>query len=278
MLKPCGARAMSFQLVDRITSFRPGAGAIGQFEPPPMEGALPLGLLVEAIGQLAGWVAMQKSSFALRPVAAAAGLVTVHALSEAGGPVDLEVETTGFRHGAVSYQGLATVGGEPVLNLERAVGPLLPMEEFDDAARMQELFRQVRGDGLPARPLVSPDDYRPTIALSEHLDDRIRASLHLPEASAIYADHFPRRPLYPATLMLGAQIDETVARFTRDDGTPRQVREVRGVKVRAFSGPGEKLRLEVDRESEKDDGLAWFRATTWKDDARVASMRVGLER
>ena len=227
--------------------------------------------------QLAGWVAMHKSSFEQRPVAASAGRVLVHSLPSANGPVDLEVEISSFRHGAVSYRGLATVAGEPVITLERAVGPLLPMEEFDDSVRMRDLFDQVRKHGLPARPLVSADDYRPAIELENHLEDQLRATLRVPQASAIYADHFPRRPLYPATLLLGSQIDETVARFARADGSLRKICEVRAVKVRSFCGPGEQLRLEIGREESKDDGLIWFGVATWKDDARVSSMRVALE-
>lgn len=242
-----------------------------------MEAALSLGLLVEAVGQLAGWVAMHKLSFEQRPVAASAGRVEVHSTASSGGPVDLEVEITSFRHGAISYRGIATVSGEPVLSLERAVGPLLPMAEFDDAARMKDILGQLRRRGLPARPLVSAEDYRPEIRIEDHTDASLSAVLEVPEASAIYVDHFPRRPLYPATLLLDSQILEIQSRFLRPDGTRRAVREVRAVKVRSFSGPGETLHFDANREERGESGPLWFRAETHKDDARVSSMRVALE-
>jgi 3-hydroxymyristoyl/3-hydroxydecanoyl-(acyl carrier protein) dehydratase len=267
---------MSFQLVDRINSFRPGAGAIGQFTPPPLEEELPLGLLVEAVGQLAGWVAMKKLDFAERPVAASAGRVVVQPTPQREGPLDLEVEITSMRHHALSYRGSVTVGGEPVLSLEKAIGPLLPMELFDDRERVRRIFETLRLGGLPARPLASPEDYNPAITVIESDPSRgFEARLRIPEASAVYADHFPRKPIYPATLLLDAQIEQARALLPRTDGSLREVEEVRGVKVRAFSRPGEELILR-GRIIDPDANGCRIRLETWNHEARVSTVTAWL--
>ncbi|MEO2170006.1 MAG: hypothetical protein ABGY42_18200 [bacterium] len=263
---------MSFQLVDRITSFRPGSSAIGQFEPPPFAGVLPLGLLVEAVGQLAGWVAMKKLNFAERPVAASAGRVVVRPGPQPEGPLDLEVEITAIRHQALSYRGNVTIEGEPVLSLEKAIGPLLPMKFFDDDERVRRIFETLRHDGLPARPLASPEDYSPAITILESdANTGFEARLKIPDASAVYADHFPRKPLFPATILLGAQIEQARVLFPRSDGSLRAVEEVRGVKVRSFSSPGEELVLRGKLVASDNDGCR-VRLETWCKDTRVSTV------
>jgi len=235
---------MSFQLVDRITSFQPGSGARGEFEPPPLEGHVPLGVLVEAIGQLASWVAMKKLDFEFRPVAASAGRVGVNGSLPDEGCFELAVEITGIRHNVLSYRGEASLAGKPLLALDRALGPLLPMERFDDRDRVRAVFTTLRSEGLPVRPLPSPIDYSPAIEMVRSTAGReFTAQLTLPEASAIYADHFPRQPVYPATLLLDAQIQQAATFFRAQGEQPLSVNEVTGVKVRAFSGPAEELSL-----------------------------------
>ena len=34
----------------------------------------------------------------------------------------------------------------------------------------------------------------------------LTATLHVPEAAALYADHFPRRPLFPGTLLMHSNL------------------------------------------------------------------------
>ena len=54
---------MSFQLIDQILSIRPGEQATGVLQPGAGAETLPLGLLVEAVGQLASWATIPELEF-----------------------------------------------------------------------------------------------------------------------------------------------------------------------------------------------------------------------
>lgn len=219
---------------------------------------------------------MKKLDFAQRPVAASAGRVIVNPTRQLEGSLDLEVEITAMRHQALSYRGSVTSCGEPVLSLEKAIGPLLPMEIFDDHERVRRAFETLRHGGLPVRALASPDDYSPQITILESDPCAgFEARLEIPEASAIYADHFPRKPLFPATLLLGAQIEQARLLFPRSDGSLRTVEEVRGVKVRSFSSPGEELILR-GRVVDPDASGCRVRLETWRDKTRVSAVTAWL--
>ncbi|MDG1399604.1 MAG: hypothetical protein P8K76_04975 [Candidatus Binatia bacterium] len=270
---------MSFQLVDQITCIRPGERAEGIHRPSFPTEVLPLGLLVEAVGQLASWTAMPQLKFDYRPVAASAGLVEVFRVPRAGMPIEIEVKVTSIRHQAISYQGSANCDGEVCLTLQRAIGPLLPIEEFDDKARIENLYELLCGAGIPPRPPVVPEDYEPEITCQPVIaGEGFSASFRLPSESAIYADHFPRQPVFPATLLLQTQIDATRRAYAaRADGSLPEIIKVSGVKIRAFSGPGEELDFRV-KELDGADGELAFRLETWRGDTRVSAASLYLRK
>jgi 3-hydroxymyristoyl/3-hydroxydecanoyl-(acyl carrier protein) dehydratase len=237
---------MSFLLLDRITEFAPGRAARGRWHLPPAPGGVPPCLLVESVGQLAAYVAMEWSGFASRSVAATAG--EVHVLADATGncDVDLEIEITSARSVAVAYRGRASQRGATILTLERAVGGLLPMAEFDDPARVAGELEALRGAGVPARLVEMPASLRTLASTLERSADRLRAEIAAPASGSFYADHFPRRPVYPATLLLDAQIALAADLLASGAARPRLER-VRNVKVRAFTPPGGRLEVEIER-------------------------------
>ena len=269
---------MSFQLVDQITSILPGERAQGIYQPSLPTEVLPLGLLVEAVGQLASWTAMPQLKFEYRPVAASAGLVEVIRAPEAGAPVEIEVRVTSLRHQAISYQGNARSQGEVCLTLQRAIGPLLPIAEFDDKVRIENLYEQLCGPGIPTRAPVLPGDYEPVITReSVSASEGFTASFRLPSESVIYADHFPRQPVFPATLLLQTQIDETRRAYACRDGSLPEIIKVSGVKIRAFSGPGEELAFRA-KPLEAPAGELAFRLETWRKETRVSAANLYLRK
>ena len=72
------------------------------------------------------------------------------------------------------------------------------------------------------------------------------ATLHVPAAAPFFADHFPRRPVFPATLLLDAQIGlalrlaTSAGAFASAGAHPARMTNV---KVRAFMAPGDVLDL-----------------------------------
>jgi 3-hydroxymyristoyl/3-hydroxydecanoyl-(acyl carrier protein) dehydratase len=249
---------MSFSLVDRITGFEPGRSARGRVELSDEPEALPLCLLVEAVGQLAAWVAIHANDFATRPVAAVAGDVVVQGDAVPGVPVEIEIEITSSKRAAIGYRGRAYQAGTSLLVLERALGVLLPMHELNDPERVRAELELLRGEGFERRARPRPDELRPRRTLLDRTADRLRAEIRAPEDATVYADHFPRRPVYPATLLLDAQLALAVELLSDVPGVPARVAprlaRVRNVRVRSFTPPGGRLEVVVEKLEASSDG------------------------
>src|SRR5262245_50014697 len=119
---------MAFCFVDRILEIEPGKRARGQFGAPPDLAWLPPCLVAEAIGQLAGWVAMSATDFRRRPVAGIASEGNILEAPLGGSLIELGVEIGSLGADAVDYGGWAAHGGKRILELKHCVGPMLPME------------------------------------------------------------------------------------------------------------------------------------------------------
>lgn len=255
------ATHMSFLFVDQITHLEPGEHAQGRCVLDRPVAALPLWLAAEAVGQLAGWVAMTRSEFRRRPVAALAGEVRVLGTSAWEPTLDLSVAVARCDEDAVSYEGQASVGGVPILQLRRCLGPMLPMEEFDDPTAVRRQFEVLRGSGRPARRVEEALASSLCWSATERMPGRaLRAAVHVPVAAAFFTDHFPRRPVCPATLLLDAQCRlalELAADILPTDGLAslRAVR-VRHVKMRTFIQPGQTLMLDARVQSAGATGAA----------------------
>jgi 3-hydroxymyristoyl/3-hydroxydecanoyl-(acyl carrier protein) dehydratase len=72
---------------------------------------------------------------------------------------------------------------------------------------------------------------------------RFEARLHVPAQADFFLDHFPRRPVFPATLMLDAQLQLALRLAEIQAGGPVRVQRITHVKVRAFTAPGATLVL-----------------------------------
>jgi 3-hydroxymyristoyl/3-hydroxydecanoyl-(acyl carrier protein) dehydratase len=73
----------------------------------------------------------------------------------------------------------------------------------------------------------------------------------VPAAAAFFDDHFPRRPVFPATLLLDRQISLALdlARSALSPGADEELAAARllDVKVRTFMAPGQVLELAAQR-------------------------------
>lgn len=268
-------RSRAFSFVDRITRFEAGRCAEGRFAVPGDLAEFPPSLVAEAVGQLAAWVAMEQVGFQRRPVAALAGEVRVEATPRAGMALDLAVEIDGSVREAVSYGGLASANGVPVLRLSRCVGPLLPMAEFDDADAVQREFELLRAGGLPPRDLSAAVVARPARTIVERARGRrLRAELDVPAAAAFFADHFPRKPVFPGTLLLDAliRLGVELAADAVEPPRPAVILRVRHVKLRSFIRPGQ--RLEIAAEMGSTSGTVCEVALS----AKAGAIRVGNAR
>jgi len=232
----------AFSFVDRIVEFEAGTRARGEFAVPPDIAAFPSCLVAEAVGQLAAWVALEKVAFRGRPVAALANETRFHGAVKPGDKLELHVEIEHCDDDAVTYAGWASVRGQRVIELQDCLGPMLPVEQFDSPLALAERFALLRGSG------AAPGRFRGVVALP--LTDRagvqgesVSATLHVPTQAPYFADHFPRRPVLPATLLLDAQIDMAL-QLVAPNATPVRMTHV---KMRSFIAPGDVLHIDARR-------------------------------
>ena len=250
-------RFSAFSFVDRITSLEPGVRATGRYRIPAAIAQFPPSLVAEAVGQLAAWTSMSQLDFRFRPVAGLAGEAAFVRDVAPGQTLELEVGIERCDEEAVAYGGTARVSGATVLTLKDCVGPMLPMDDFDAPAAVRADFEVLRGAGAPEGRFrgVSPRDVE---VIERVPGERLRAALRVPTAAPFFADHFPRRPVFPGTLLLDTQIGLAVqlageAGPLRNAGAVAPAR-VSDVKMRAFIPPGQVLELRLELQSATPEG------------------------
>ena len=272
-------RYAAFTFVDRITGLVPGRSARGTFHIPSTIPGFPSSLLAEAAGQLAAWVAVDKLGFRLRPVAGIAHETEYRAAPQPGDTLETEVRIDSCEDDAVAYQGWARIGGRMVMELRDCVGPMLPLDEFDDPAAMQDFFTMLCTTGARVDRFPGLDALR--LEPREAPTARRRAArLHVPREAAFFADHFPRRPVFPGTLLLDRMTTLAAELVTECVGGGQPfARRVTDVKLRAFTEPGSVLELHaaLDDNGEDDAPVALLEARAEGQRRPVGSARVTFE-
>ena len=175
---------------------------------------------------------------------------------------------------AVAYHGLAHVNGTAVVRLQDCVGPMMPMEDFDDPAAVRDRFALLCAEGATAGgfsgvPLAALDHS------SSEPGKWKRAMLHVPTAAPFFADHFPRRPVFPGTLLMNVNLRLAAALAAEMPGAPWKLRTVSDVKLRTFTPPGEVLECDA-RVTEHSDRNAVIAVETRKGKRNVGGAKVLL--
>ena len=241
-------RFRAFSFVDRILAHDPAATVRGRYAIPAGASRFPASLAAEAVGQLAAWAAMNALDFRVRPVAGLAGETRFGAPFGPGDTLDLEVTMESATDSDVAYHGRALVNGEAALVLGHALGPMLPAGEFDDPEAMRADFVTLTTTGAAANRFAGVA--APAIDVAERVNGRIRATLAIPTHAPYFADHFPRKPVFPATLLMDAL--GALAASAAGEGV--RVAGMQDVKVRQFMPPGETLAIAVDLDDGGEEG------------------------
>jgi 3-hydroxymyristoyl/3-hydroxydecanoyl-(acyl carrier protein) dehydratase len=245
----------AFSFVDRITHLDPGAAVRGQYFIPEGLDVFSTSLVCEAVGQLAAWAAMAAVSFTHRPVAGIAGKIELIADISPGQVLDLAADLETVDNETVAYSGTAHANGKPIVRLLDCVGPMVPAAEFDDPEVLSGRFALLVGDGarpgaFEGLPLL---DLHPGNGAGEQFSNTI---LHVPTKAGFFADHFPRRPVFPGTLLMQANLQAAASFVTGvRPGTVWIPRVVANVKLRTFISPGETLSLEAKRIRQSESSL-----------------------
>ncbi len=268
----------AFSFVDRITAFEPGVRIAGKYAVPAGLAEFPMSLVAEATGQLAAWSAMAAIDFSHRPVAGLAGRVKLLREVRPGDTLELSAELVNADTSDVAYGGCASVNGEPVLRLHDCMGPMLPMDEFDDPALLRERLARLRGEG--AEPGVFAATGVPQFTLDDLAveDGKARARLQVPAQAAFFADHFPRRPVFPGTLLMNMNlklVTTLAATLPARAGASWIPCAVADMKLRDFIPPGELLDIEARVMKAEGDALK-ISVETRSERGRLGAARVEL--
>jgi 3-hydroxymyristoyl/3-hydroxydecanoyl-(acyl carrier protein) dehydratase len=268
-----GANIVSFLFVDQITAFD-AQRARGEFCCADAAAAVPVWVAIEAIGQLACWIAAARSDFTARPVAAVVreGRMPRAVGTAATNRIVLEAQLERVDARAVLYGGRALAGAAEIAVLRGCVGPMLPLELFDDPAAVRARFAALRSGGAHRAPVAAADLPQPDLRDVTVRGSTGRAELWVPDAAPFFADHFPRKPVYPASMLAAAQnelarrLAATALAAPIDDVAPTRIADF---KVRAFSPPGQ--RLELSGEARPSDGeVVAVALTVHADSQRIA--------
>jgi 3-hydroxymyristoyl/3-hydroxydecanoyl-(acyl carrier protein) dehydratase len=270
----------AFSFVDRITEFAPGAHARGWYAVPRDIAEFPSCLVAEAVGQLAAWIAMDKLAYRGRPVAALATETLFEGSVAPGDLLELDVGIDDCDDDVIAYGGWAKVNGKRVIELRHCLGPMLPVEELDSPDALRERFAVLRGRGAAA------GSFRGVAPVPLTVDARVpgkslHATLMVPEHAAFFGDHFPRRPVFPATLLLDLQMRLAIELANSLGGSRGAAAmapsRMTNVKMRSFITPGQQVGINVELLPASDDAAtARIALSAHVGDRAVATARVEL--
>ena len=237
----------AFSFVDRIQPGANGTHIHGSYTIPAGLTVFSSSLVAESVGQLAAWGAMAAVDFRARPVAGIASRVQMSGTARPGQNLELAAVLESVDDEAIGYSGSASVDGVKILDLQHCVGPMIPVEEFDDPQLLRERLGLLRGVGATAGAFGGV----PVMALNRTGGEPgqvARASLQVPTSAPLFADHFPRKPVFPGSLLMHHQL-QLAATFAGEipppNGDAWSLREIADMKLRSFIPPGSQLELEA---------------------------------
>lgn len=248
-------RFAAFSFVDQITQVQGVTRVCGLYTIPANIEYFPASLVAEALGQLAAWVAMSTLGFSHRPVAALAGDTKIFSLPKPGDTLELVVDIESCDVESILYRGHALVNGHVVLELADTVGSMLDIHEFDDPAALAADFAQLSTTGRAVGAFKGVARASLT-DLPASIPEHLQAQLTVPAQAAFFEDHFPRRPVFPATLLLDALLQLALRVGAQAaGGAMLRLTRITDVKVRAFTAPGATLVLSAQVAAPGSDDL-----------------------
>lgn len=242
-------RFRAFSFIDKILSEQNSPDVLGHFYIASHLDQFPHALVAEAIGQLAAWYAIAQLGFKYRPVAALAGETTYHKIAVPGDLMTLKVNICSCDEDSIRYSGQAFCGNQLVLELNDCSGAMVPVDDFDDSSALRQDFEVLlSAEGAqPARLQKLPRVFPGQAGINS--DGILEAELKVPEQADFLMDHFPRKAVLPATLLMDAFSQmlspESLGSQYHDLSVQLHLRALRRIKVRSWTYPGECLTLKV---------------------------------
>ncbi|MCP4901234.1 MAG: hypothetical protein GY906_30055 [bacterium] len=272
-----------FHFVDQILESKPGISAIGLKHVTKNDvfvhstsshcRSLMSCIIGEALGQLGAWNIMAANDFTLRPLAGVVGEVAIFGEATVGKTIRLETTIDSVDDEAVYYHAIATVDGEKVLSLSDTLGPLVPLNDFNDPHELRERWDRIRGTsdpevitaGEPSRAVDLSFDR----ILSLEIGSEITAAKLISGEDAFFNDHFPRKPVLPLSLLLESVL-QLGQRLWSDDAARFTPTRACKVKMRRFVEPGQTVTAKL-KVKERDKETAQLAFVCEADGRRVCT-------
>ncbi|HEX7879241.1 MAG TPA: hypothetical protein VF720_07505 [Candidatus Eisenbacteria bacterium] len=239
-------RYRAFSFVDRIDELTIGRSAAGRYAVSDTIDLFPTSLVAEAVGQLAAWSVMAATDFRLRPVAGIAGRIEFGDPPRPGDILTLSAVIDALDDDSVTYHGEARCEGRLLVRLFDCIGPMLPMQDFDEPADVRRQFERVRGEGAEPFGFAGFPDL-PLTPLPGESGNSAGTEFTVPATLDLFGDHFPRRPVLPGTILMHQNLVLATAIAARIPtlvhGTAWSLVALSEVKIRAFTPPGERIEL-----------------------------------
>jgi 3-hydroxymyristoyl/3-hydroxydecanoyl-(acyl carrier protein) dehydratase len=268
----------AFSFVDRITTVQDGRRIRGCYAIPSELSEFPLTLVGEAVGQLAAWAAMAAINFDQRPVAGLAGCLELFPAPVPGQVLELAADLENVDAESVAYSGTAHVDGRLVMRLQDCVGPMLPLADFDEPQALRTRFDELCRAGAGSKG--SPELPQLTLARTGGDPGRhVSATFQVPSAAPFFADHFPRRHVFPGSLLmhLNLQLGAALAsEISAPPGSRWMAGTILDMKLRSFVLPGTPLRFEA-RLKQRTDDSATLALETRTSKEMIATARLVLK-
>jgi 3-hydroxyacyl-[acyl-carrier-protein] dehydratase len=151
---------------------------------------------------------------------------------------------------------------------------MLPMTDFDDPQSAHSRFELLRGCGAPGGRYRGVP--RHALEIVELVPgESVRAMLRVPgRETPFFSDHFPRKPVFPGTMLLDAQIEVSLqAAAGSPHWTPNAQIAAVGVpdtKIRSFISPGDVVELRTQFASPESDGTLRARTSSRLNGKQIA--------
>jgi 3-hydroxymyristoyl/3-hydroxydecanoyl-(acyl carrier protein) dehydratase len=209
-------------------------------------------LVFEAVGQAAAWLIAEATEHKRRLLVVMVPHLRLLAPAPQGSLLQLNAEIDQLRGDSVRFTGNVKIDGKPILTAEKVMGFLARLETLTDPeASMHDLEALMVAEATHTRDDVFvPPELLIDEIVAEQPGERIEAQTLVPTDAPQFADHFPRRPLMPGSL-LGEIVAQLSARVVADGGDQQfSLTEVKRARFREPVVPGDTLWVVVTRNSD----------------------------
>lgn len=257
---------MNFLFVDRILQLNPGHETVGLKHVTVQDAFLNKrsddrtillsSIMGEALGQLCSWNVLKTTDFKFRPVGGVIQEIQMFEDAFVYDTILLEstIEALDVENPFVSFSGRASVDGKTLLTVNNSLAPLLPLEEFNDIAKVRMDFERLchANENDVMNSAIRPTYYRFNYEkLNQNEKELVTKKIISPSAFYL-ADHFPRKPVFPLSLLIQYNLHLALTELYPTEKKKR-VCSVRKVKIGNFVLPGDEIITKISVKEQSQD-------------------------